>query len=124
MKHVYFALGWLFFSLGFIGIFLPVLPTTPFMLLALWAFSRSSARFHQWLYHHRLFGPPLQQWSNHQVIPLLAKIVAITFMLISLSWLVMYSNVENWLKVTVGILMLSTAIYILAKPSVPPEKGD
>ncbi|VAW74625.1 Hypothetical protein DUF454, partial [hydrothermal vent metagenome] len=74
MKALYFVLGISFFSLGAVGAVLPGLPTTVFMLLALWAFSRSSKRFHDWLYHHPLFGPSLQQWHEHQIIPKNAKI--------------------------------------------------
>lgn len=121
MKYVYFSLGWLFFSMGLIGVFLPVLPTTPFMILALWAFSKSSEKFHYWLYHHRLFGPSLKLWDKHRVIPLIAKIASITFMTVSMSYMVVFSTFENWLKVITGLFMLSVAVYILGKPSKPPE---
>lgn len=123
MKSVYFSLGWLFFSLGVVGIFLPVLPTTPFMILALWAFSNSSEKFHYWLYHHRLFGPPLRQWHNYRVIPLVAKLFAIGFMLMSLTFLIFFSPVENWIKVVAGLFMASAAVYILRKPSRPPGES-
>jgi uncharacterized membrane protein YbaN (DUF454 family) len=60
-RWAFLALAWVSFALGVVGLVLPVVPTTPFMLVALWAFSRSSRRFHDWLYHHRIFGPPLQR---------------------------------------------------------------
>ena len=69
MRPLLFVLGCLFFVTGFVGVFVPVLPTTPLMLLALWCFARSSNRFHDWLYTHRVFGPPLQQYRRHRVIP-------------------------------------------------------
>jgi len=121
MKHVYFSLGWLFFSIGALGVFLPVLPTTPFMILALWSFSKSSEKFHHWLYHHRLFGPSLKLWDKYRVIPSLVKIVALTFIIISMTCLVIFSTLESWLKVMTGVFMLSAAVYILGKPSRPPE---
>jgi len=121
MKPVYFSLGWLFFSLGVVGVFLPVLPTTPFMILALWFFSKSSERFHHWLYNHRLFGPSVKLWDDYRVIPLPAKIVAVSFMMISMSVLVVFSTLENWIKVMTAVFMLYAAIYILGKPSRPPE---
>jgi uncharacterized membrane protein YbaN (DUF454 family) len=121
MKHLYFSLGWLFFSVGLLGVFLPVLPTTPFMILALWSFSKSSDRFHRWLYHHRVFGPSVKLWDNYRVIPLPAKIVAVSFMIISMSVLVVFSTLENWIKAMAAVFMLSAAVYILGKPSRPPE---
>ncbi len=124
MKYIYFVLGWLFFSLGVVGIFLPVLPTTPFMILALWFFSKSSEKFHHWLYHHRLFGPSLKLWDNYRVIPLFAKIVALGFMAISMSFMAVSSSIDNWFKVMAGVFMLSAAIYILGKPSKPPVDED
>jgi len=116
-----FSLGWLFFRVGLLGIFLPVLSTTPFMILALWSFSKSSERFHGWLFHNRLFGPSVKQWDDHRVIPLPAKIIAITIMIISVSFLVIFSALQNWLIVMAGVFMMSAAIYILGKPSRPPE---
>ena len=122
MKYLLLALGWLFFAVGVIGVFLPVLPTTPFMILALWCFSKSSERFHYWLYHHKVFGPSLKLWDKYRVIPLLAKIFALSFMAMSLSYLFIFSTVDLWLKLVAALSMLTGAIYILSKPSRPPEQ--
>ena len=86
-RWVYFGLGWAFFGLGALGALLPVLPTTPLMILALWAFSKSSARFQHWLYRHRVFGPPLQRWHEYRVIPTSAKLAAVGAMAASLGYL-------------------------------------
>ena len=124
MRAVYFSLGWLFFALGAIGVLLPVLPTTPFMLLALWAFARSSDRFHNWLYTHRFFGPPLQQWNQHRVIPLPAKIMSVSFMSISFVFMLFYSPLLMWLKIVIALLMIYGAWFILTKPSKPPSSSS
>jgi uncharacterized membrane protein YbaN (DUF454 family) len=121
MRPLYFALGWLFFCVGFVGAFLPVLPTTPLMLLALWCFSRSSKRFHDWLYTHKLFGPPLQQWQEHRVIPLTAKVVAVVFMSGSLVYLYIFLDSPVWIKVLMSSTMAVGFWFILTKPSSPPE---
>ena len=122
LRPFLFILGWLLFAVGFVGAFVPVLPTTPLMLLALWCFARSSDRVHDWLYTHKLFGPPLQLWHEHRVIPLAAKVVAVCFMLISLFYLFVFLTTPVWVKV---IMLTSMAIgcwFILTKPSSPPEK--
>jgi hypothetical protein len=87
------------------------------MLLALWAFSQSSQRFHDWLYHHPLFGPRLQDWHEERVIPLPAKITAWTVMAASLAYLVIASPV-HWVIVAVtAALMLFGAVFIARCPS-------
>jgi uncharacterized membrane protein YbaN (DUF454 family) len=122
MRPLLFILGWLLFGLGFVGAFVPVLPTTPLMLLALWCFSRSSKRFHDWLYTHRIFGPPLQQWHKHRVIPLAAKVVSVLFMTLSLVYVFGYSVTPAWVKILMTSTMAIGFWFILTKPSVPPDK--
>ena len=121
MRPLYFLLGWCFFGLGAVGTVVPGLPTTPFMLLALWAFSKSSQRFHDWLYNHRVFGPPLHQWRTHRVIPGKAKLMAVATMAVSLAYLVFFTGISVWLKVLTALVMLYGATFILSKPSRAPE---
>ena len=123
MRPFLFILGWLLFGLGFVGVFVPVLPTTPLMLLALWCFARSSERFHDWLYTHPVFGPPLQQYSKHRVIPVVAKSVALIFMTASLVYLFVFLQIAVWVKVLITASMALGAWFILSKPSVPPEEA-
>lgn len=114
------ALGWIFFALGIIGLLLPIVPTTPFMLLALWAFSIGSERFHRWLYHHRIFGPPLQRWQRHRVIPVWGKAIAVVSMTgsVLVAWLVMGAP---WYGLLAMALVLGgVAVYVLRCPSRPP----
>jgi uncharacterized membrane protein YbaN (DUF454 family) len=122
-RLILFGLGWVFFGLGVLGVVLPVLPTTPFMLLAAWCFARSSQRFHDWLYHHRLFGPALQRWDRHRVIPLSAKIVAVGAMTVSMTYVVAFTHAP-WIAVgSMGALCLVGSVYILSRPSRPPPEG-
>ncbi|CCG41233.1 YbaN family protein [Magnetospirillum molischianum] len=113
--------GWIFFGLGVLGVFLPVLPTTPFMLLALWCFARSSRRFHHWLFNHRVFGPPLQRWERHKIIPLSAKIVAVSAMSISMIYVSFFTQAPPIAVASMGVVCLIGAGYILSRPHRLPD---
>jgi len=76
MKLFYNVAGVLALVLGILGIFLPLLPTTPFLLLASWCFARGSDRLHRWLLSHRVFGEYLRNFEAGRGIPLKAKILA------------------------------------------------
>ena len=123
MRPLLFIVGWLLFGLGFVGMFVPVLPTTPLMLLALWCFARSSDRFHDWLYTHRVFGPPLQRYREYRVIPVVAKCFALLFMTASLVYLFVFLKIAVWVKVLISGSMALAAWFILSKPSLPPEEA-
>jgi hypothetical protein len=73
VRHVFIALGFAALLLGFIGIFLPILPTTPFILLAAAFFARGSERFHTWLLEHRITGPLIVDWYEHRSLRAGAK---------------------------------------------------
>ena len=76
MRYLWLALGWTALGLGIIGAFLPLLPTTPFLLLAAFAFSKGSERLHAWIMEHPSFGPPIKQWQEHRAISRQVKIYA------------------------------------------------
>lgn len=75
-RYFWLALGHLFMLLGLIGIFLPVMPTTPFVIVASYAYSRGSPRFEKWLLEHPRLGPPLRAWREHGVIKRTPKVLA------------------------------------------------
>ena len=80
MKPFYNVAGALAVLLGILGLFLPLLPTTPFLLLASWCFARGSDRLHRWLLSHRVFGEYLRNFEAGRGIPLKAKILATTML--------------------------------------------
>jgi len=118
----YFLLAWVFFGIGFIGMFVPILPTTIFMILALWSFSKSSDRFHHWLYTHKLFGPSLQLWTEHRVIPVIAKSFSVLFMTISIVYLYFFADVPVWILIMATIIVVYASWFILSKPSQAPSR--
>lgn len=113
-------MGWVFVGTGVVGAFLPVLPTTPFMILALWMFSKSSDRFHFWLYNHPVFGPPLHKWREHRVIPPMAKMASVSMMSISLVYMIFWAPVPLWLVILTAVIMAYAMWFVLSKPSHPP----
>jgi uncharacterized membrane protein YbaN (DUF454 family) len=121
VKPLLFLLGWCFFGLGVVGVVVPGLPTTPFMLLALWAFSKSSERFHDWLYSHPFFGPSLQDWERHRVISLPVKVLAVLAMLSAWTYMVFWARVPVWVWVLTALVMAYGAYFILGKPSKTPR---
>lgn len=120
IRAVYLGIGLLFVGLGALGAVLPVLPTTPFLLISLWAFAKSSARLERWLLEHRRFGPRLVAWRAHRVIPLGVKLTAWGSMLASLT--TMYFLGSPW-QALVGAasVMVVGAVYIAVRPSHAPE---
>ncbi len=123
-RWVYFGIGWLFFGIGVLGAFVPVIPTTPLMIVALWAFSQSSERFQTWLYNHRVFGPPLQRWHKFRVISLRAKIAAVGAMAASLAYLMVFTVTPMPVLLATGGLMLFGIWYIVTKPSKVPATEE
>ncbi len=84
---IYRLLAWLCAGLAGLGLFLPLLPTTPFLLVAAWAASRGSSRFHFWLHSHPRFGPLIRDWQRERVIPRQAFWSALA--MLALSWTIL-----------------------------------
>ena len=108
--------GYLFVALGVIGIVLPVMPTTVFLILALACFSNASPKLANWLLCHPRFGCSLRQWQTHKIIPLKAKIFASTSMAISYAILIVLSPAA-WLACIVGSIKIAVMSYIFSRPS-------
>lgn len=120
-RYVLLALGLLFTAVGIVGAFLPLIPTTPLLILAVWAFSGSSERLHGWLLNHRRFGPPLQRWRTHRVVPWRAKITAWSMMAASLAYTIFVRRASWQLVAAIAALMAIAVWYVATKPSRMPE---
>ena len=118
-KLGYFIVGWISLALGVLGIVLPLLPTTPFVLLSAFCFSKSSKRFHSWLLNHKVFGPLVKDWQRHGVIQLKAKILATVSMLAMVSLSLYFVSIPA-IYVFVILLMISgVLVFIWTRPSQP-----
>ncbi|MFB9914209.1 YbaN family protein [Rhizobium paknamense] len=116
MRLILMALGWFFVGVGIVGIFVPLLPTTPFMILAAALFARSSPRFEQWLLDHPRFGQPLIDWRKQGAISKKAKIIAVTVMAISFAAMMATSHAPAFVKLGVGVVLLCSAAFVLSRP--------
>ncbi|MCP8688650.1 YbaN family protein [Marinobacterium sedimentorum] len=119
VRGFYLVAGMLALLLGVIGVVLPLLPTTPFVILAAFCFSRSSERLHQWLLNQRLFGPLIRDWEAHGVIPLRIKCLSTTMMLVLISYPMLFRDFDWRLKALAGLSILCALLYIWSRPSVP-----
>jgi len=115
------GLGWIAIGLAALGVLLPLLPTTPFLLVAAWAFGRSSERFHRWLQQNRWFGPLLNDWQRHGAIPRWAKVMAVTFMALALIGLIQRGILPVWAVALIGASLAAVSLWIITRPSGPKD---
>jgi len=118
-KIILITVGWCCVGMAFIGVFVPGIPTTIFLIVALWAFARSSKKFHSWLLNHKRFGPILQNWESHKVVPRNAKIIMVILQ-ISAVIIFHYSLQNIYLTVLLIITLIFVARYVLSLPSELP----
>jgi len=116
MRPIWFAAGLIMLALGIIGAFVPVMPTTIFLILAAWCFSRSSRRLEAWLLAHRTFGPVILAWRREGAIPRRGKILACLGMALGfgLFWVGAHPGIELFLVILAAIV--ACAAYIVTRP--------
>ncbi|MCB1630239.1 MAG: YbaN family protein [Pseudomonadales bacterium] len=117
MRVAFIALGMIALALGIAGVVLPVLPTTPFVLLAAACFARGSQRFHAWLLAHPLFGPIIIEWNEYGSIPWRTKIVAIVLMSTTLTVSIVLFVEPRWLQAALALLGMLLATWLYRVPS-------
>lgn len=123
LRIAYLILGLACTAIGIAGVFLPVLPGTLFLIIALWAFSRSSRRFHDWLYTHPRLGPPLRSWAHYRVISRPAKISALVAMAGAVV-IVAVTTQDPWIVAIVTLIMIGSGWYVATRPSRPPSLAE
>ncbi len=116
-KPFYLAVGWLSVALGIIGVIVPVLPTTPFLIVAVWAFSRSSPVFAERIRNHPVVGPYIRDWQDFGVIPVRAKLLACLMMALASLYLFLWSPAPLWVAITASTIMATVAAYVVSRPS-------
>lgn len=111
------ALGSVFLLLGLVGIFTPVLPTTPFVLLAAACYARASTRFYNRLMNNATFGPVIREWQQHRSIPWRVKLVAIAMMSTSLAVSIVFFVRPPALQLALAVFGLGLAAWLWRIPS-------
>jgi len=106
-------IGTLLLGLGVIGIFLPLLPTTPFLLLAAACYTRSSPRLYHWLIHHHWLGQYIHNYREHRAIKLRAKVSTLALLWLTIGVSVLVVD-PLWLKVFLGIIAMAVTIHVLS----------
>jgi len=120
MRRAFIGFGWLNVVVGTIGIFVPGLPTTVFLIIAFWAFSKSSQRFQMWVWNHPRFGPSIRAWHEHKVIPVRAKVMAASMMTASFLVVTVFVADSLMLPVIMAAVMVPAAAYVLSRASHVP----
>ena len=119
-RITWLVIGLLALALGALGIVLPLVPTTPFVLVAAFAFAQSSEKLHQWLLEHNVFGPLIDNWQQHGAISRRAKVVSVVSMVAVLGISVAMAAPPMVIGVQAVVLGASAA-FILTRP-LPPEE--
>ena len=118
-KYLFLAAGFISMIFGFIGMFLPILPTTPFMILAAFCFSKSSEKLHKWLLSRPHIGKLITDWEKHGVIRMKAKIYSTIVIIPLFSYTLIFVNVNNWIKALLVLIALAVLSFIWSRPSKP-----
>jgi uncharacterized protein len=116
-KPFYLLLGWISVVLGVVGIIVPILPTTPFLLVAVWAFSKSSPAAAARIRNHKTFGPFIRDWQDRGVIPLRAKALALPMMAAASAYLLIWAPTPMWIGLAACAAIAAVAVYVVSRPS-------
>lgn len=115
MKPIWFVLAWISFVVGIIGAFLPILPTTPFLILSAFLFSKSSPRFHKWIMELPIAGAAVRDWQENRVIKPRAKILCTLMIIVSLVVILMNQKIILPVKIIVPLILVSVWSFVITR---------
>ena len=119
-RLLWLATGLLTLALGIAGVFLPLLPTTPFLLLAAFCFAKSSDRLHRWLVGHPRLGPPIAAWRDHGAISRRAKVLAGVALAATFA-ISLALDLPLWALAAQGVVLAAAALFLFTRPAPPPD---
>ena len=117
LRLILMALGWLWVGIAFLGVFIPVLPTTGPILLAAFLFSKSSERFDHWLISNRLFGGIVRDWRAGEGFTIRAKAIAVTAIIASFSMTTFFVLTGTYVRIGMWLLAAAIATYVVTRPT-------
>ena len=120
MRGLWLLGGFITLGLGALGVVLPLLPTTPFILLAAFCFARSSNRLHRWLHQHKVFGPLIENWNKYGAIGKTAKKLAIGS-IVGVFCFSLFLDIPLWALGAQFLTLACVSYFILSRP-LPPEE--
>ena len=123
-RPILLTLGFVSLFLGIIGSILPLLPTTPFLLLAAYFFSKSSNRMYQWLISLPKFGKSIKEYNEHGVISNKSKATCLISILGVITWIVGFSDYKTTIKVIIPTTLTFVLSYVLSRPSTKESSND
>jgi len=110
------VMGTVFVVIGVVGIFLPVLPTTPFMLLAAACYAKSSSRFYNWIMNNRVFGPIIREWRQYRSIPRKAKYTAMVLLVLTFGTSIVFFVPVFYVQLLLAVMCLAMLIFMWRIP--------
>ena len=119
-RRLWVIAGGMALGIGVVGIVVPLLPTTPFLLLAAYCFSRGSRRLHDWLLNHPTLGPPIRDWREHRSVSGKAKLSAMIAIALIFALSVLL-EAPAWALALQGVILGGVAVFLLTRP-VPPVR--
>lgn len=122
MRILYLVLGCISLVLGFIGIFLPLLPTTPFILLSAYCFAKSSPRLYHWLINNKTFGPVILQWQQDRTVSPAIKKRAILLVTVTFSISILFFIEEIYLRFLLLFMAVILIVYLSRLPTPTPAQ--
>lgn len=122
MKYLFIVLGSLCVGLGILGIFLPLLPTTPFLLLAAALYVRSSSRLYHWLLYQPYLGPYIRNFRQYRAIPLRVKVISVTLVWVTILYSVCRVVESNSIRLFLLLLAISITWHILSYKTLRKEE--
>ena len=124
VKILLITLGTFLIGISIVGIFIPVLPTTPLLLLAAALYAKSSRRFYNWLINNRILGRYIKDYREGKGIPLKVKIIAISILWITIGYSAIFAIDILWVRILLVLIAVGVTIHIASKKPKVKDNTD